>query len=85
MSNSHYSDDMPNKNDKPTQDKFFSMRTDEEFESALDDLRGLERPIVARATYLKALVLRLHAEQFRKKRGEKPRRALLPAPSKSST
>jgi hypothetical protein len=48
---------MPRGKSEKTQDRSFTMRVDQEWEDAVDDLRILERPVLSRAAYVRKMIL----------------------------
>ena len=58
---------MPKETRYPNQ---FLMRTDDEFDEALEQLRSAERPVLSRADFIRKLVFDLHRKAVREGRIE---------------
>ena len=61
---------MPKETRYPNQ---FLMRTDDEFDQALEQLRSTERPVLSRADFIRKLVFDLHRKAVRDGRIEDSR------------
>lgn len=58
---------MPNENPLKY-DRTFTMKCDDQFLQALDDLRAWERPVKPRAEFIRDVIVALHQQQSAKQK-----------------